>query len=208
MAVSRRPRAASVEKRQRLLDATEEIIFKDGHAAVSSRSVAAAVGIQPSLVHYHFATIDDLFVAVLRRRAERNVERMAAALASDEPLRDWWELASDPRGTAMFVELLAAANHRAVLKAELGDIARDVRRMQVESLDRLLDEYGVDAAVFPPPLVAAAIQGLAFSAVQDQVAGYDTSPDEAIAAMDALVDRLEVRRARRLGRTPRGAPPA
>ena len=42
--------------------------------------------------------------------------------------------------------------------------------------------------------MAAAIQGLAFSAVQDQVAGYDTAPDEAIAAMDRLVERLEAQR--------------
>ena len=196
MAEGRRPRAATEEKRKRILDATEEIMLKEGYAAVSSRSVATAVGIQAPLVHYYFSTLDDLFVAVLRRRAGRNVERMAEALASPEPLRAWWKLASDPRGTALFVELLAAANHRAALKAEVGDIARDVRRMQMDALDTLLDEYGIDAEEFPPPLVAAAIQGLAFSAVQDQAAGYDTAPDEAIAAMDRLVDRLEARRAR------------
>ena len=82
MAEPRRPRAATAEKRTRLLDVTEEIMLREGYAAVSSRSVAAKAGIQPPLVHYYFPTIDDLFVAVLRRRAERNVERMAAALAS------------------------------------------------------------------------------------------------------------------------------
>jgi AcrR family transcriptional regulator len=194
MAEPRRPRAATIEKRQRILDATEELMLKEGYAAVSSRSVAAAVGIQAPLVHYHFATIDDLFVAVLDRRAGRNVERMAEALASAEPMRAWWAQASDPRGTAMFVELLAAANHRPALKSKLGDIAREVRHMQMEVLDTLLGEYGIDAAQFPPAFVAAAIQGLAFSAVQDQAAGYDTAPDEAIAAMDQLIDRLEAAR--------------
>lgn len=195
MAERRRPRAATEKKRRRILDATEEIMLKEGYAAVSSRSVASAVGIQAPLVHYYFATIDDLFVAVLERRASRNVERMAEALASPEPLRAWWRLASEPRGTAMFVELLAAANHRPALKAEVGAIAREVRRMQMDALDTLLGEYGLDADLFPPALVAAAIQGLAFSAVQDQVADYDTAPDEAIAAMERLVDRLEAGRA-------------
>ena len=46
--------------------------------------------------------------------------------------------------------------------------------MQMDALEDLLDEYGIDRELFPPPLVAAAIQGLAFSAVQDHVAGYDT----------------------------------
>src|SRR4029434_8990965 len=103
MAERRRPRAATEEKRKRLLDATEEIMLKDGYAAVSSRSVAAAGGINAPLVHYYSPTIADLFVAVLQRRAGRNVERMADALASPQPLRAWWELASDPRGPALFV---------------------------------------------------------------------------------------------------------
>lgn len=194
MAGARRPRAASEEKRRRILDAAEEIMLKEGYAAVSSRSVATAVGIQAPLVHYYFPTLDDLFVSVLQRRAGRNVERMAAALLSPTPLRAWWDLASDPRGTSLFVELLAAANHRPALKAEVGGIARHVRTMQMEVLDKLLPEYGIDPEVFPPPLVAAALQGLAFSAVQDHVAGYDTAADEAIAAMGRLVDRLEARR--------------
>jgi hypothetical protein len=121
---------------------------------------------------------------------------MAEALASPEPLKAWWQLASDPRGTSLFVELLAAANHRPALKAEVGLIAREVRRMQMDALDTLLGEYGIDSDEFPPPLIAAAVQGLAFSAVQDRAAGYDTAPGEAIAAMDRLVDRLEARRHR------------
>jgi len=195
MAAPRRPRAATEEKKQRLLDATEEIMLEDGYAAVSSRRVAAAVGINAPLLHYYFPTIDDLFVAVLLRRSGRIVERMAEALASDEPLRAWWELASDPRGTALMVEMLAAANHRPVLKAEVGEIARDVRAMQVERLESLLAEYGVDRDEFPPVLVAATVQGLAFSAVQDLAAGYDTNPEDAIKAMVRFIDRLEAKRA-------------
>jgi AcrR family transcriptional regulator len=193
----RRPRAATEEKRRRLLDATEELMLKEGYAAVSSRSVAAAVGIQAPLVHYYFPTLDDLFVAVLERRTGRNVERMAEALASPTPLQAWWAQASDPRGTALFLELLAAGNHRPALKAAVGDIAREFRHVQMRALETLLPEYGIDPAEIPPALVAAAIQGLAFSVVQDQAAGFDTAPDEAIAGMDRLLERLEAERARR-----------
>jgi hypothetical protein len=42
--------------------------------------------------------------------------------------------------------------------------------------------------------VAAAVQGLAFAMAYDQVAGFDTAQDEASAAMDHLLDRLEARR--------------
>ena len=104
-------------------------------------------------------------------------------------------MASDPRGTSLFVELMAAANHRPLLKAELGGIARDVRQLQMDALGTLLPEYGLDATLLPPALVAAAIQGLAFSVITDQAAGYDTYPDEAVAAMGNLVAHLEARRA-------------
>jgi AcrR family transcriptional regulator len=190
----RRSTPAAEAKRRLILDATEEILVTEGYAAVSSRTVAAAAGIKAPLVHYYFPTIDDLLVALLQRRSVRIVGRMSDALTSDQPLRSWWEVASDTHGTSLFVELMAAANHRPALQAELGGIARDVRRMQMDALERLLPEYGLDAQLLPPPLVAAAMQGLAFSAVQDHAAGYDTHADEAIAAMGRLVEHLEGRR--------------
>jgi AcrR family transcriptional regulator len=192
MAVSRRPRAATAEKRARILDAAEQIMLRDGYAAVTSRRVEAEAGLK---LHYHFGTVDELFVAVFRRRAERNVERMASALGSPAPLRAWWELASDPRGTALLVELTAAANHRAALQSEVAKLARDVRRMQIDTLEAILDDYGIDRDEFPPALVAAAMQGLALVVVEDQVRGFHTSHEEAVAAMARFVDRLEARRA-------------
>lgn len=176
----------------RLLDATEQIMLRDGYAAVTSRRVEADAGLK---LHYHFGTLDDLFVAVFRRRAERSVERMRAALTSAEPLRAWWELASDPRGTALLVELTAAANHRAALQAEVAKLARDSRQMQVDTLAAILDDYGIDPEEFPPAFVAAAVQGLALVIVEDQVRGFHTAHEEASAAMTRLVGRLEARRA-------------
>ena len=203
MAEPRQPRAATAEKRARLLDATEQIMLRDGYAAVTSRRVEAEAGLK---LHYHFGTIDELFVEVFRRRAERNVERMRAALTSPEPLRAWWQLASDPRGTALLVELTAAANHRAALQAAVAKLAHDVRLMQMDTLATILDEYGIDTEQFPPAMVAAAVQGLALVVVEDQVRGFDTAHQEAAAAMARLVERLENRRAVH-GGADRGEPP-
>lgn len=197
MTTTRRRRASTEAKRARVLDATEEIMLAEGYAAVTSRRVAAKVGINPPLVHYYFGSLDDLFVAVMRRRADVNVERLAETLASEEPLRDWWRLVSDPRGAALFVELMAAANHRPALRAAVGAYAREVRAVQMERLTTLLADYGIDTGDFPPALVAAAMQGLAFGVVTDEAAGYDTATDEARAGMDRLLDRLEQERRRR-----------
>ena len=67
--------------------------------------------------------------------------------------------------------------------------------MQIEALESVLEDYGIDRDTFPPALVAAAVQGLAFAMAYDKVAGFETGHEEASAAMARLVDRLEERRA-------------
>jgi AcrR family transcriptional regulator len=172
-------------------------MLRDGYAAVTSRRLEAETGLK---VHYHFGTLDDLFAAVVRRRGEGNVARLADALASPEPLRGWWRLASDRRGSRLLVEITAAANHRPVLRAEVAAFAREARRMQIDALEGILDGYGIDREEFPPALLAAAMQGLAFAMAYDQVAGFETAQEQASQAMERLLNRLEARRSAHLGR--------
>jgi AcrR family transcriptional regulator len=197
MAQTRRPRAATPDKRRRLLDAAELIMLQDGYTAVTSRRLEAETGLK---VHYHFGTLDELFIAIVRRRGEGNLARLADALASPEPLRAWWRLASDRRGSRLLVEITTAANHRPSLHVEVAAFAREARRMQIDALQGILGEYGIDREKFPPALLAAAMQGLAFAMAYDQVAGFDTAQEEASAAMDRLLDRFEAGRSEGHGR--------
>jgi hypothetical protein len=66
--------------------------------------------------------------------------------------------------------------------------------LQLDALDRLLEEYGIDRETYPPSLVAPTIQGLAFAMAYDQAAGFDTAQAEASAAMERLLDQLEAQR--------------
>ena len=63
--------------------------------------------------------------------------------------------------------------------------------MQINALGAILGEYGIDGAEFPPALVAAADQGLAFAMAYDQVAGFDTAQEVAAVGVDRLLERLE-----------------
>ncbi len=166
-------------------------MLDDGYAAVTSRRLEAVAGLK---LHYHFGTLDELLIAVVRRRGDANVALLAEALASAQPLRAWWRLASDRRGNTLLVELTAAGNHRPALQAEVASFAREVRRMQIDALDTILDEYGIDRERFPPALVAVALQGTGFAMAHDQAAGFDTAQEEASAAMVRLLDELEDRR--------------
>jgi AcrR family transcriptional regulator len=194
---TRQPRSATPEKRQRLLDAAEQIMVRGGYAAVTSRRVEAEAGLK---LHYHFGTLDELFAAVVRRRGDQTVARLADALASPEPLRAWWRLMSDPKANRLLVEMTTASNHRPAIQAEVASLARQVRRMQMDALEILLDEYGLDPGEFPPALIASAMQGLAFAMAYDQASGFDTAQQEATDGIDRLLDRLEAGRRERTRR--------
>jgi AcrR family transcriptional regulator len=143
MTAPRRIGSEDSATRSALVDAARQLMVDEGYAAVTSRRVAARAGLKPQLVHYYFRTMDDLFLAVVRHGAERNLERQARALASDEPLRALWELNADPTGTKLQMELVALANHRKVVHAELAAYARQFRELQREALAGVLERYGL-----------------------------------------------------------------
>ena len=83
MTSPRQKRPETTKTRDLLLDCVERLMVKKGYAAVTYRAVAAAAGVTPGLLQYHFPSLDDLFMAVIRRRSEQNVERLTKALLDD-----------------------------------------------------------------------------------------------------------------------------
>lgn len=145
MAVSeRRIGAAASASRTQLLDAAEKLLLTEGYAAVTSRKVAAAAGLKPQLVHYYFRTMDDLFIALLRRSAEANLAHFDREIAKDGSLANLWRLNSDPRGSAFMVEFAALSNHRKEIRAELAAYAERFRKAQLDALRKALADEGVD----------------------------------------------------------------
>src|SRR5215212_3837286 len=80
--------------RQALIRATAQVMLEEGYAAATSRRVAAKAHVKPALVHYYFPSMDDLFVAVLRHKAESNLQHQRQAIAEAQPLHALWQLNS------------------------------------------------------------------------------------------------------------------
>ena len=59
-------RPGTPDTRAAILAAARELFAAQGYAGTSVRSVAAAAGVDASLVHHYFGTKDDLFVAALQ----------------------------------------------------------------------------------------------------------------------------------------------
>ena len=126
-------------------------MLEEGYAAVTSRRVAAHAGLKPQLVHYYFRTMDDLFLAAYRRRAEQGLERLSQAIVSPQPLWALWDLSRDPRGTALTMEFVALANHRKADPRRDRRVGRAVPRGAARAACAVvLAGYGVDEGRFPP----------------------------------------------------------
>jgi AcrR family transcriptional regulator len=138
MSKPRRSGSETSETRTRLLDVTEQVMLADGYAAVTSRRVAADAGVTPALVHYYFKTIDDLFLAVIRRRGAQYAKRQERALASARPIHALWELSADRAGTGLLMEFIALANHRKEIAVEIAEQVAESRQAQLEALQGLI----------------------------------------------------------------------
>jgi AcrR family transcriptional regulator len=66
-----------------LLDATERVIIRDGIAAVSTRRIADEASLNPALVHYHFASVEQLLLSTVERILSNVAQRTDAILLGD-----------------------------------------------------------------------------------------------------------------------------
>lgn len=189
---ARRIGAETSKTRGALLDAAERLMLEEGYAGVTSRRLAARAGLKPQLVHYYFRTMDDLFLALFRRRADQGLERQARALDAAQPLWTLWDLSRDPRGTALTMEFTALANHRKAIQAELSASAERYRAGLLEAFGSVLTRYGIDETEYPPVVCAVLLTSVStFLVIEQAMLGMSTGHAETIAFVEDLIRRLE-----------------
>jgi AcrR family transcriptional regulator len=191
MASTRRIGKESSKTRALLLDATETLMLDEGYAAVSSRRVAATADVKPALVHYYFPTMDDLFVALFRRGAERNMERFERAARSDQPLRALWQLGKEQRDGLLVIEFAALSRHRTAIRAEIASFARKYRQLQVRTIRRVLEDQGIGEDVVTPEAVAVIMTGVATTMTLERELGLSAGHKQALALIDRMLLRYE-----------------
>jgi AcrR family transcriptional regulator len=191
MASPRRIGAPDAKNRTVLIEAAERVMLAEGYAAVTSRRVAREAGLKPQLVHYYFRTMDDLFLAMFRHRAEIGLERQAKALASPQPLRALWEYSTDPAGTALTMEFSGLANHRKAIKAEIARYAERFRAEQTEALAVLAERYGMDPAMGSPAVLAVIMTSISRVLSMEQALGMSAGHAETLAFVEHYIQRLE-----------------
>lgn len=176
--------------RTAILDAAEILMQEEGYAAVTSRRLGAKAEVRPQLVHYYFATMDDLFLAVLRRRAERGLELATQTLETDRPLRVLWEQSRNLGGAAMHLEFLALANHRKVIRTEMARYGERLRQIQEDALVRYFRQRGIEPQI-PPGAVTMLMASVGLLLVVESTLGMSHAHLETEALVEDALRRFE-----------------
>ncbi|KUI29049.1 TetR/AcrR family transcriptional regulator [Mycobacterium sp. GA-2829] len=191
MTSQRRIGAPDAKNRGVLLDAAERLMVEEGYAAVTSRRLAERAGLKPQLVHYYFRTMDDLFEAVFRRRAEEGLEVQSRVLAAPQPLWALWRFSTDPAATRLTMELMGLANHRPALREMIADYAERFRVEQNKVLAAALARYGADVSEVPPVVWTVIATSVSRVLVMEQALGMSAGHAEAWAFCEQWLRRLE-----------------
>ena len=193
MASPRRVGAETSKTRDLLLDCLERLMAETGYASVSYRAVAAKAKVTSGLVQYYFPTLDDLFVAAIRRRSEQNVERLAEALRTkpDEPLRVLWEYSRDESSSALTTEFLALGNHRKSIKSEIAEATEQVRRLQLDALQAQLGAPEMSLGPLPRDVLLFVLTGIPELIRLEAGVGISASHADVVAAFEQYLDAVE-----------------
>jgi TetR/AcrR family transcriptional regulator, transcriptional repressor for nem operon len=192
-ASARRVGAETSKTRDTLLDHVEKLMLDEGYASVTYRALATSAGVTPSLVQYYFPTLDDIFLAAIRRYSERNLALLAKGLEarSDDPLRALWEFSRAEATGALMTEFMALGNHRKSIASEIADVTEKVRKVQ---LDALVAKFGKNARPgghFSLPALQLLISGLPKFLNLEEGIGVKTAHKEVTTAFEQYLESID-----------------
>lgn len=189
----RRVGAETSKTRDTLLDCVEKMMLDDGYASVSYRALATKAGVTPSLVQYYFPSLDDVFIAAIRRYSDRGLAYLAKTIEkrADDPVRALWESSRHEATSALMTEFMALGNHRKTIRAEIAAATEKTRTAQLEALTA---KYGADARLGGDLSLSALlllISGLPKFLNLEEGVGVTTAHDEITQAFERYIDAVE-----------------
>jgi len=151
----RAPRRVAVEQRRtEILEAARVVVLDRGLANTRVADVAEALGVSTGLIHYHFASKDELLTETLRYAADADIRRLEKSVAaSADPVervdRVLREYLPSPRGDQtwlLWIDTWSAGLRNTVLR----NISEELDEAWVRVLEGVI-AAGVDAGRFDCP---------------------------------------------------------
>jgi TetR/AcrR family transcriptional regulator len=141
--------AARSAAEEALLDAAERLLLDVGHAGITTRRLAEEAGVNHGLVHYYFASNENLLVRALERFTERLIERQRELYAADMPFVEKWRTAmrylvsEDQSYEKIWLELQALAWNDPGIQARLALVNEEWRAVLTDALAEPHRQLGI-----------------------------------------------------------------
>jgi AcrR family transcriptional regulator len=176
-----------------MLDCAEKIMLEDGHAMVTYRALAKRASVTAGLVQYYFPTLDDLFIAMIHQRTDRNLARLVKAFSChpDQPLHAVWEFNKDQTTAVVMTEFLALANHRENIKHEVALVIQRSRQALLAVLEAKWPEYDVADDAITPEVCIFLLQAIPKMIQMEDAIDIRTAHTDVLKLVERFIDRLE-----------------
>lgn len=163
-----------------------------GYASVTYRAVAAKAGVTPALVQYYFPTLDDLFVATIRRRGDQNLQRLENALrrGTKHPVRVLWEYSNKEATASLTTEFMALGNHRKSIRSEITEVTDRVRKLQFDALEDHAKDESIHLELTPEALIFL-VTAIPKLLQLEQAVGIDAGHAEIVDVIEAHLAATE-----------------
>ena len=142
-------RSLSGEKAQRIVEAMRGSVAKRGAAASTFEHVAREAGVSRGLLHYYFATKEQLLVEAARRDCELRMENLEGQLAGAQTADDFIALMAqnlretvrdDPDFVTLVFELFTLSRRNEEIAVEYARLMRRTRDLLAGMLASAQDE--------------------------------------------------------------------
>ena len=181
--------AKKAHTRERLLHAAAEAFAAGGFASTSVDEVAARAGLTKGAVYAHFATKDDLFVALLEWWVDRRLAALQAALGDGAPATEqardaagWLTgfLDQDSSWSLLFFEFWLHAARDPALRRRYAAYRRTARDAVADLLDTRATKAGVTLPAPARDLATAAL-ALASGVALERLVDPDAAGEDVVA---------------------------
>ena len=185
------------ETREALLDAASRVFAREGYHAAGVDEVAADAGFSTGALYSNFEGKEDLFLALLQREIERQVEEVSRIVAErptlDERARggaEYWIdfLDREPELVLLFMEFWAFAVRHPEVRSRFAARYAEVRRSLARMIEEGAHDLGLELRRSPEEL-AVAVDALADGFALQKLADPASVPNELLG--EALAMLLE-----------------
>ena len=177
---------AAQDKVQRIIEAAASVMGREGYAGTSMKDIAQEAGIAQGLIHYYFASKDELVMAVLKQACSQMLAETRAAFERAEggPLQRVWpslegareRTRERPEMWRVFFELLPLSFNNPGLRAQFQEVYAEIIRGTVGMIEEVNRQVPTPLPVEPEyfaRVITAAIDGLAVQVLVEPTLDID-----------------------------------